>query len=148
MNEETSEKHLAPSHTVIWVTLIIAVITFIIAFLLAIWIWSINNKLNNQGVRLNIQNGAASGVSETMNTGKYNLYIANKTGITVIISANSDNKTGRQIYIKNNTPGNCQINTNNLTSYDGGNIGNSKIILPGITAQFVFTNTNRLLRLS
>ena len=123
-------------------------VAFLIAFLLAVWIWSINNKLNNEGVRLNIQTGQAAGVSETMNTGKYNMYIATKTGITIIISANSANKTGRLIYIKNNTPGNCQINTNNLVSYDGGNISNAKIILPGITAQFVFTNMNRLLRLS
>lgn len=130
-----------------WIFIVITVVLAILIIISYVLYFELESN-TNLGFPLRVQNGKFGVPSEAMQTGGNNLYIANSPNVRVEITNNSSNIEGRTFYIKNNTAGPIRIDPTKLQAYEAGNILTPLRILSGSTAQFLFTGTNQVLRLS
>ena len=78
----------------------------------------------------------------------YDIYIGNSSNVIVNIdSTSNENKEGRNIFIKNNTPTPISVISEKY-SIQSGQIDDPNIVSSGINASYVFVSQNQLLRLS
>lgn len=131
---------------VAWIALILAVIAIILAITGSTTNHVRHNSHEAHGITLVLQKGVTSGSTDTMTTGGNNLYIGQSSeALSLTISANDENKEGRELFIKNNSSNNITLKGGTGVTLQDGRL--NLTVTSGQTAAFVGTGGNSFLRL-
>ena len=131
-----------------WLSFTIALVALVMVIIIYIVYFFQRSHLFARGIALQVQQGKTSGNSDQMVTGGNNLYIMrSNSDLTLTITSDNNNITGRQLYIKNNTAFITTLDTSQLSSYSP-DTPQARTIPAGGYIEFVFTDLNKLLRLT
>ena len=129
--------------TAILVIILIILIIIIIAMLL-FWLWFQRKNTIRTNLTYLVQQGTSNSTTDIFELNNYNIYVCNRTPITITLSGvNGSNLTGKLYYISNYTNQKAYtIAGNGITVLQSDNIIDSEMI-----AMYVFLDNARLLRL-
>lgn len=130
------------SATVIILIIVLVFLILTIIAMLLFYIWSIRKRIIRDNLTYLVQQGTSNSVTDIFELDTYQIYVCNRTPITITMSANGY-QTGKLYYISNTGRQSAYtIAGNGLTILQTDNS------IPGDSlAIYVFLDGNRLLRL-
>lgn len=130
--------------------LILATVAIILVIVIHVFSFHDSFRIRNEGTYKRIELGTLSSANEFLETGNNLLYVAQSNQPqTLTINPDNKNLSGRTFEVKNNSADNLTLDVSNLAGFNGGQLPTSdeRIVRPGQYSSFIFTGTNRLLRL-
>lgn len=128
----------------VWVTFVLALISFLLILVVGIWFFVERNNFINNNVSYNIYQLTADG--EQSDLGNTYLLINKSTPISITLKGSSNNKKGQQLFIVNETTANVATTLMTSGSLSLSNGPTTGFSLPNKAMMtFVFTDQNVLL---